>query len=305
MIVGDAEHGAGNVTGSSNGNGVTYALSYNTAPRLTQITTNHVSSTVGSGTFISGLQYNAFGEPVSSTLYNGIGESWTYDARGRLSSYSAAVGANTKYSLSNLTYSGNSNVRSATDSVNGAWSSYTYDDFNRLVTSTCTATCPSSQSSLAFSYVYDRYGNRWQQNVTAGSGPQPQYSFDVNNRITASVYTYNAAGNVINDGTHSYTYNAENRIVKWTVALRPSIATMPKDAGLRSPTGQQESSTNICLMELRLLPSFRPEQLLRFDPRSMLQADIWSRRMYPWEPAISSTRTGWARNAPARVSAVQ
>ncbi len=206
--------GAGNVTGSSNGNGVTYALSYNTAPRLTQITTNHVSSTVGSGTFISGLQYNAFGEPVSSTLYNGIGESWTYDARGRLSSYSAAVGASTKYSLSNLTYSGNSNVRSATDSVNGTWSSYTYDDFNRLVTSTCTATCPSSQSSLAFSYVYDRYGNRWQQNVTAGSGPQPQYSFDVNNRITASVYTYDAAGNVINDGTHSYTYDAENRIVK-------------------------------------------------------------------------------------------
>ena len=25
-----------------------------------------------------------------------------------------------------------------------------------------------------FTYVYDRWGNRWQQNVTAGSGPAPQ-----------------------------------------------------------------------------------------------------------------------------------
>src|SRR5205823_11512513 len=27
------------------------------------------------------------------------------------------------------------------------------------------------------------YGNRWQQNVTTGSGPNPSYTFDANNRI--------------------------------------------------------------------------------------------------------------------------
>jgi YD repeat-containing protein len=43
---------------------------------------------------------------------------------------------------------------------------------------------------------------------------QHQYSFDANNRITGSGFTYDAAGNLINDGIHSYTYDAENRIVK-------------------------------------------------------------------------------------------
>jgi RHS repeat-associated protein len=75
---------------------------------------------------------------------------------------------------------------------------------NRLLT--------SSKSGQGFSYVYDRFGNRWQQNVTAGSGPNPQYSFDANNRIVGG--SYDAAGNLLNDGTHAYTYDAENRISK-------------------------------------------------------------------------------------------
>lgn len=80
-----------------------------------------------------------------------------------------------------------------------------YDDMNRLVS--------SNKTGQGFSYVYDRFGNRWQQNLTAGSGPNPSYSFDANNRITGSSMTYDAAGNVTNDGNHSYTYDAENRIV--------------------------------------------------------------------------------------------
>jgi RHS repeat-associated protein len=57
----------------------------------------------------------------------------------------------------------------------------------------------------------DRYGNRWQQNVTAGSGPQPPYSFNSSNNQIVS-YSYDAAGNMTNDGNHSYTYDAEGNI---------------------------------------------------------------------------------------------
>jgi len=79
-----------------------------------------------------------------------------------------------------------------------------------------------------YSYVYDRYGNRWQQNVTSGSGPQPQLSFNsANNQITASGITYDAAGNVTNDGTHSYTYDAEGNI---TAVDGGSTATYTYDA---------------------------------------------------------------------------
>ena len=102
-------------------------------------------------------------------------------------------------------YAGNGSILYANDSANGNWA-YTYDDFNRLKT--------AAQSGLSFSYVYDRYGNRWQQNVTGGVGNSPQYSFDANNRvISGNGITYDAAGNVINDSVHTYNYDAENRLI--------------------------------------------------------------------------------------------
>ena len=64
----------------------------------------------------------------------------------------------------------------------------------------------------AFTYGYDRYGNRWSQTATQGSGPQPQFSFDsITNRIAG--YAYDAAGNVTSDGIHSYAYDAEGNQV--------------------------------------------------------------------------------------------
>jgi len=116
-----------------------------------------------------------------------------------------------------LGYSGNSNVISAQDSVNGNWT-YTYDAMNRLVTSACagnaTAKCPDGTAAEGYNYLYDRFGNRWQQNLTAGSGPgpQPQSSFDANNHMIGQ--SYDAAGNVLNDGMHNYVYDAENRIIE-------------------------------------------------------------------------------------------
>jgi hypothetical protein len=58
------------------------------------------------------------------------------------------------------------------------------------------------------------YGNRWQQNVTTGTGPNPSYTFDGNNRISGSGVVYDAAGNITNDGLgHTYTYDAEHRLL--------------------------------------------------------------------------------------------
>ena|GEM_PF-4256969 len=110
-----------------------------------------------------------------------------------------------------LGYTPNSNVYTGNDSVTGNWT-YSYDDFGRLST--------SGKSGQGFNYKYDRLSNRVQQNVTAGSGPSPQHSFDANNHIqgapqnctSANAYCYDAAGNLLNDGFHSYTYDAENRL---------------------------------------------------------------------------------------------
>lgn len=83
-----------------------------------------------------------------------------------------------------------------------------YDDFNRLASLTVT-----SGTQQNFSYVYDRYGNRWQQNVTAGSGPS-QLSFNTaNNQATNGGIQYDAAGNVMNDGLHIYKYDADGNLI--------------------------------------------------------------------------------------------
>ena len=110
------------------------------------------------------------------------------------------------YSLT-LGYSGDSDVTSAADSVNGNWT-YGYDGFNRLVA----ASMPPSNPTLAYSYAYDRFGNRWQQNLTKGTGWPVQLNFNGNNQITTAGYTYDAAGNVAMDGVNCYTYDAENRL---------------------------------------------------------------------------------------------
>ena len=106
----------------------------------------------------------------------------------------------TPYSA-NLTYFPNGNVATANENVNGNWT-YGYDDFNRLAS--------SSKTGASYTYVYDRYGNRWQQNgplssiLTFSSG---------NNRMDG--YSYDAAGNVLNDNAgHSFTYDADNRIIQ-------------------------------------------------------------------------------------------
>jgi RHS repeat-associated protein len=87
---------------------------------------------------------------------------------------------------------------------------YTYDAFNRLVGSN------ENSGQAVYSYVYDRFGNRWQQNgpnsmILAFTGNNPSNPQN-NNRMDG--YSYDTAGNLLNDGTHSYAYDAEDRITQ-------------------------------------------------------------------------------------------
>ena len=59
-------------------------------------------------------------------------------------------------------------------------------------------------------WSYDPWGNRTAQTPTKGSCGMWSSSYTGNNQISG--YSYDAAGNLLNDGSHSYTYDAENRI---------------------------------------------------------------------------------------------
>jgi RHS repeat-associated protein len=206
--------------------GNTYAATYSSAGRLTSFTATDYTDGTNPANLLTGAHYDPFGHLTSATLANGLTESWGYDNRGRPQAMALGTACSagvctgsTVYSTSITNgsatgYAPNGNILFAKDSVNGTWA-YTYDDFNHLLTSNCSATCPDGTSAQGFSYGYDRYGNRWSQTLTAGSGPQPSFTFNgpsnvPNNRIDG--YSYDAAGNLLNDGFHSYTYDGENRI---------------------------------------------------------------------------------------------
>lgn len=93
-------------------------------------------------------------------------------------------------------------VFGANDSVNGNWNYY-YDNLNRLQ--------EASTPALGYKYDYDRYGNRLQQ--TPLNGGNPLSAVYLNNRLVATGVIYDASGNMIQDGNHTYAYDAEKRLI--------------------------------------------------------------------------------------------
>jgi RHS repeat-associated protein len=192
-------------------NGTTDAATYSGAGRLTSFTATDYTDATNPANLLASALYDPFGHLVSATLANGLTESWGYDNRGRVTAM--AVGTNcsvgncstNKYRFT-TGYAPNSDIVSSTDTVNGNWT-YTYDDLNRLSTG-------GANNGEGCSWEYDRYGNRWHQNAHSGSCPAPQYSFTGNNNhIDQYSANYDAVGNLLNDVSHSYQYDAENRIV--------------------------------------------------------------------------------------------
>jgi RHS repeat-associated protein len=207
------------ITMLTNGMGVIFGYQYNLGARLTYLTSslndaNHPATLLG---YQAPVHYNAAGSIISAPLGNGITETRAYDPRLRLcgitdgSVYSVAIPSNIQNQCPQGSTNGlapNGDILAANDTVNGNWT-YAYDAFNRLTGSS------QNGGATAYSYAYDRFGNRWYQNVTAGSGPSPSYGFDANNHIVSgSGVSYDAAGNVINDGIHAYAYDAENRLTQ-------------------------------------------------------------------------------------------
>ena len=163
------------VTAKTAGSGTNYTLSASSA-------TNHPQ-----GQF-SGPSFSATAS--GAVLAGGANE------------FTSTQGA-TIYSLA-MSYAPNGSVLTANDSVNGNWG-YGYDDFNRLTGAS------KNSGQQTYNYVYDRYGNRWQQNAPQG-GNQQLLTFNVSNNNRMDGYSYDAAGNLLNDGSSAFTYDAEGRI---------------------------------------------------------------------------------------------
>lgn len=157
---------------------------------------------------VSSIGYASHSALKAETYGNGLIHAISYNNRLQPSEIKLGTGG-APTSIVGLTYNygtttNNGNVLSI--SYSGGGLSYTqsfgYDALNRLTTSQ-----ENSGTSWSQTNGYDRYGNRW---VDLGSGSQSLYFTATTNRITG--WSYDNAGNLLNDGYHTYTFDGENKI---------------------------------------------------------------------------------------------
>ena len=141
-------------------------------------------------------------------------------------------------------YDGVGNLKTYTDSVMGAWA-FNYDTLNRLTTATDNQ--PNNPNGY-YCWGYDAFGNRTVQagssaafvsgspNCTPASGASVTSAWanlsSANNNQLASTsqapagVTYDAAGNVLNDGMNQYLYDGDGRICAVASTPIPSMTIM-------------------------------------------------------------------------------
>jgi RHS repeat-associated protein len=236
---------AGNLAYASDGASGIIVYGRSPAGEVTSITNqSYTNAPFNPPNLVSNI-VNGPNGPLSYTLGNGLTGVKSYDSMGRLnggfvcngSSAASCTGGTQIYGFT-ATWKG-SQLQGSCDTVLNVCSNFVYDQFNRLATSTVTQGPGPTQN---FWYVEDIYGNRWQQNVTAGTGPAPSIAFNaINNQITTAGYAYDYPGNLTSDGLHTYTYDAEGNVLSVDGG---STAQYTYDAMNRRVRVQTASSTN-------------------------------------------------------------
>lgn len=215
---------SGTVTATINGNAATVQWSQgSTITSLAQSLASAIQSASG-GALVTSVssgyltvmttQGGSTNWPISiATTYDSkdfSSPSFTFTVSGMSGGSNAQDGNGVIYSYS-LGHAPNGQIVQSADSANGTWN-YTYDDMNRLITAQQLNS--SNQVVNGLSWDYDRYGNRWRQNLTAGTGTTPQLTFSLASNHASSNLSYDVAGDVLNDTVHNYTYDAEGRIAQ-------------------------------------------------------------------------------------------
>lgn len=182
----------------------TVSYTNDTAGRMGSLNSNATSYAPAAN--VSTVGYASHNALNTETYGNGLIHAVSYN--NRLQAIEIKLGTSgTPTSVVDLTYNygtTNNNGNLLSDGYSGGGLTYSqsfgYDQLNRLTTSNENGGANWSQTNS-----YDQYGNR----SIVGGG----LSFDLNtNRLSG--WSYDAAGNLLNDGVHSYVFDAENKIRK-------------------------------------------------------------------------------------------
>ena len=218
---------AGNQTSLTYPSGRAIKSQFNGASRPTKIFVDDFNGY----NYLSSANYGPFGSPTSFALGNGATETSTYNKR--LQPLNQQL-ANTTSTLLNRTYSfydtsghNNGNVISIADNLNSSLTqNFSYDSLNRISTAQTSGT--SGPNCWGQQFGYDAWGNLLTETPNVPGCPTNMLNLGVNtnNQITNTGFAYDAAGNMTNDGSNVYAYDAENHLT----SLNSGAATYIYDA---------------------------------------------------------------------------
>jgi RHS repeat-associated protein len=188
------------------GNGFTVTYGYDSAARLTTATDSNGVIYAQTPTYLASGAIQEFTSPNFANNKYHVNynnrlqptEIWTGIAQG-----SAAL-FDKQYSYG-TTGSNNGNIYTITNVKDFTRTqSFTYDPLNRLVTA-------GDNGHWANSYTYDAWGNLTNKTPGSPAGENMNQPADTNNHLSG--LTYDAAGNVINDGLGgTFVFDGENRV---------------------------------------------------------------------------------------------
>ncbi|MGC1686542.1 MAG: RHS repeat-associated core domain-containing protein, partial [Candidatus Acidiferrales bacterium] len=213
-------------------NGNTYTIGYqheldNKITSVTYPSTRVIQTTYDSIGRFSGLSngltiyagsvtYGATSQITGFKYGNGITATIGYSPDRLQYTSLSFTGSTTPYSVTyGYAQNGGNNgeITTISDSVDsGRSTTFTYDALDRL--STASTSGSTNYPAWGLSFTYDRYGNRTAQTVTAGTAPSESVSVSATtNHLTTTGFTYDANGNMTNDGVNVLIYDGENRAV--------------------------------------------------------------------------------------------
>ena len=200
---------------------------YDSAGFVSGITVNPVNSNgIGFSStttvVLSSVTYTAQNQVSGWNWSNGLARTIGYDSHGQVASYTLGNPngtTGTAGSLRTLTRDAAGRITAFTHTNNGNAvpsldQSFTYDNLNRLTGHTL--------ASTSFAYSYDATGNRTSRTV---GGTAYTTTVEVtSNRLTqaqsaagTATYSYDAMGNIVGDGTYTFTYNDRGRMATASV----------------------------------------------------------------------------------------
>jgi RHS repeat-associated protein len=219
-LLGDLSQINYQLTNLAGGGGILYT--YDGATRTTQVTSGDSTGLEPATLFTAdatlgywpngSLRLAKYGNNLGVTsAYNSRLQPCRLDLNSSVKALSQCTDATPVGSLLDFSYGyrpGANNGNIASWTATGAQSfnrSYAYDQLNRLTSMT-----GPGGSCTGLTWSYDNWGNRTAQTPTVGSCPSLSKTANSLNQIVG--YTYDAAGNLLNDGSHNYAYDAENRL---------------------------------------------------------------------------------------------